>query len=112
MITSFTVLTLLLLALIGVSYWLSSLLLYGRRQPLARTPAAYGMAYEEISFRSKDGLVLQGWWLPAAATERNGTEPVITLLHPFLGNRHGLAVQPQGWPRSFCETSKTNTNMV
>jgi uncharacterized protein len=97
----FVLLLLFLLALIGMSYWISTLLLYGRRQPITRTPAAYGLAYEDVTFRSKDGLTLQGWWLPAAATQRNGTEPVVILLHPFLGNRHGLLVQQPGWPRLF-----------
>lgn len=101
MITGFALLALLLLALIGVSYWISSRLLYSRRQPIMLTPAAYGLAYEDVTFRSKDGLLLQGWWLPAAATRRNGTEPVVILLHPHFGNRHGLSVQQQGWARLF-----------
>lgn len=102
MMSAFLVLVLLfLLALIGMSYWISTLLLYGHRHPLTRTPAEYGLAYEDVTFRSKDGLSLQGWWLPAAATQRNRSEPVVILLHPFLGNRHGLSVQQQGWPRLF-----------
>lgn len=101
MITSFVLLALLLLSFIGVSYWISSLLLYGRRQPLVRTPAVYGLAYEEVTFRNKDDLTLQGWWLPAASTQQNRVEPVVILLHPFLGNRHGLSVQQKGWPRLF-----------
>lgn len=63
MITVFVLLALLLLALIGVSYWISSLLLYSRRQPICQTPATYGMAYEEITFRNPavfSPLVL-GW---------------------------------------------------
>ncbi|MCE7984275.1 MAG: hypothetical protein DYG89_24130 [Caldilinea sp. CFX5] len=98
MIPILVLLTLFLLTLIGVSYWIADLLLYGRRQPITRTPTDYGLAYEDVTFRSKDGLLLKGWWLPAAVT---ADAPVIVLLHPHFGNRHGLSVQQQGWPRLF-----------
>lgn len=99
MITGFVLLALSLLALIGVSYWISGLLLYGRRQPITCTPKEYGMVYEDVSFRSKDGLLLNGWWLPAVTA--NAAAPVVLLLHPHFGNRQGLSVQHQGWPRLF-----------
>ncbi|MEZ4869062.1 MAG: hypothetical protein R3C14_47510 [Caldilineaceae bacterium] len=85
------------LALLGVSDWLANLLLYARRQPLTRTPADYGLPYEEVSCRSQDGLRLHGWWIPAAAAD----PPVMLILHPRFGNRHGLCVAQQPWPPLF-----------
>ena len=33
------------------------------------TPASFGLAFEEVSFRSRDGVALAGWWVPAAEPE-------------------------------------------
>jgi fermentation-respiration switch protein FrsA (DUF1100 family) len=35
---------------------------------LKQTPAALGLAYEEVGFSSLDGTPLHGWWLPAQGT--------------------------------------------
>ncbi|MBM4466520.1 MAG: alpha/beta hydrolase [Chloroflexi bacterium] len=43
-----------------------------RRTPDVRTdPADYGLSYEEVAFKSRDGLILRGWFIPAA--EPRGT---------------------------------------
>ncbi|MDH4137348.1 MAG: hypothetical protein OEW09_11640, partial [Anaerolineae bacterium] len=34
-------------------------------------PAQYGLAYEEVTFPSRDGLTLRGWFIPAP--EARGT---------------------------------------
>lgn len=37
-----------------------------RRTPDVRAdPSDYGLAYEEVAFRSRDGLTLRGWFIPA-----------------------------------------------
>lgn len=96
---AFVFLAALCLALFGLGYWISSLLLYARRQPLARTPAHHGLAYEAVTFPSRYGLALQGWWIPPPHPASQG--PAVVLLHPLFGNRHGFSAQHQGWPRLF-----------
>jgi pimeloyl-ACP methyl ester carboxylesterase len=92
----------LLFLCFAVAYWLANLLLYPRRQPLLHTPADYGMAYEEVTFRSKDRLRIKGWWIPAAGPAVSPLSiPVVIILHPFLGNRHGLVRKARGQPRHF-----------
>jgi len=86
----------LLLAVLGFSFWLSSLLLYPPRQPLTRTPKDYNLAYEEVSFSSTDRLALKGWWIPAGEHA-----PAVILLHPLLGNRHGFSAHRTPWPAMF-----------
>jgi hypothetical protein len=49
-----------------------------------RTPAAFGLAFEEASFTSADGVALRGWWVPAEAGS-------------------GSAVLVHGWNRSRAE---------
>ncbi len=45
-------------------------------------PADYGLTYEDVSFPSRDGLPLRGWWL-----EADSSSPVIILVHGAGGNR-------------------------
>ena len=33
------------------------------------TPASFELAFEEVSFRSRDGVALAGWWVPTAEPE-------------------------------------------
>jgi fermentation-respiration switch protein FrsA (DUF1100 family) len=47
------------------------------------TPWELGVPHEEIDFRTEDGLLLDGWWLPSAGAERT-----LTALHGHRGARH------------------------
>lgn len=47
------------------------------------TPADLGMAYEDVTFRTDDGLRLAGWLIPAARE----TRATVILLHGFSGHR-------------------------
>lgn len=49
----------------------ATLPLMRRRQPDPLDhPASYGMPCEDISFPSRDGLALGGWWIPASSPPR------------------------------------------
>ena len=52
------------------------------RQPVERTPAAVGLAYREVAFRSADGLALRGWWVGKAGASR-----AALLVHGFSGDK-------------------------
>src|SRR5687768_2928737 len=57
-------------------------LLYFPSRPIATTPAAAGLAFEDVMFDAGDGVRLHGWWVPATA-------PVIghiLLCHGNAGN--------------------------
>ena len=45
---------------------LTKLMLVGRRAPLDRTPLSEGMQYEDVTFKSTDGLDIRGWFIPAS----------------------------------------------
>lgn len=51
------------------------------RQPITRTPASYGLLYEDLTVVTADGLKLAGWYLPS----QNGA--AILALHGFRGDR-------------------------
>ncbi len=74
----------------GISYIFSRLLIYSHRQPVVRSPAEYGMTYEDVSFRSSDGLLLEGTFVPG---KKKG---IIVITHPFPFNRYGFMAKYQG----------------
>jgi len=51
-------------------YWLGGLAVTRRfqfpdRENAGLTPASFGLPFEDASFRSRDGVELAGWWVPA-----------------------------------------------
>jgi dienelactone hydrolase len=79
---------------IAISYIFSSIILRALRQPIVTTPADYGLDYEDVEFKSTDGLRLKGWFIPAEPTSER--DRVVILTHPFPFNRHGFLVKNQG----------------
>ncbi len=46
-------------------------------------PSRFGADYDDICFTSQDGLLLRGWWIPAA----HSPEGTVILSHGMLANR-------------------------
>jgi uncharacterized protein len=55
----------------------------GPRERKFVTPWELGIPHEEVSFRTEDGLLLRGWWLPAPQAKRT-----VIALHGHRGARH------------------------
>src|SRR5690242_21328003 len=51
------------------------------RKPITRTPADLGVAFEDVSFTTEDGITLSGWYIPA----RNGR--TLIACHGIYDNR-------------------------
>ena len=83
---------LLFLALVATGYWISNLIMYPPLQRLYSSPEDYGLAFEDVDFKSQDGLELKGWWIPAVASGHTSS-PAIILLHPMFGNRQGFTAR-------------------
>jgi len=58
-----------------------------QRSPILRRPDEYGMAYEDISFPSTDGINLEGWYMPATSPSNK----IVICNHFSPGNRYGYA---------------------
>jgi pimeloyl-ACP methyl ester carboxylesterase len=54
------------------------------RNPVEKTPADYGLPYEEVTVTTEDGLKLVGWYIPS----QNGA--VVLCQHGLYGNRASL----------------------
>jgi pimeloyl-ACP methyl ester carboxylesterase len=96
---------LLAAAVLVISYIFSGMVIHSRRQPIVRTPQEYGMPYEDIEFKSTDGLTIKGWFIPAPSAK---TDKVIILTHPMPMNRHGFLAKNQGFPPMF----KTDVDLL
>ncbi|MDZ4263478.1 MAG: alpha/beta hydrolase [Pseudomonadota bacterium] len=59
-----------LLALLSLLLTGCTNLFFMPMERLVRTPAEIGLEYRDVSFRSSDGTLLHGWWLPAKGTTR------------------------------------------
>lgn len=60
------------------------------RTPILRTPKDYDMAFEDISFKTADGVTIKGWFIPA------DSDKVIISNHFSPGNRYGFAGHLEG----------------
>jgi fermentation-respiration switch protein FrsA (DUF1100 family) len=54
------------------------------RKPLSRTPADFGVTFEDVTFQTEDGITLSGWFIPA----RN--RRTLIGCHGILDNREQL----------------------
>jgi fermentation-respiration switch protein FrsA (DUF1100 family) len=75
----------LLAALVLVFTWLHAWrLTHPARRPITRTPADLGIAFEDVTFTTEDGVTLSGWFIPS----RNGH--TIIGCHGILASREQL----------------------
>ncbi|WP_425063579.1 alpha/beta hydrolase [Pyruvatibacter mobilis] len=82
----------LLVLVVGV---LPTLLMAAQREALEETPADHGIAYEDVSLTTADGVAINGWWMPdatpAGIDEFTGepieTRGVIIFVHGANSNR-------------------------
>jgi hypothetical protein len=62
------------------------------RSPVLKTPGDYGLAYDDVSFPSSDGVPLEAWFIPC-----EGSTKLIIANHPLWFNRYGLPAHLEPW---------------
>ncbi len=67
---------------------LSQLMIFGYASDPWRNPAELGLPSEQVSFPSRDGLRLQGWFIPREGAD-NTAAPTIAFVHGWPWNRNG-----------------------
>jgi uncharacterized protein len=65
---------------------------YQARSPLVHSPSEHGLDFEEVSFPSRDGVPLEGWFIPAA-----GSDKLVIANHPMGFTRSGLPAHREPW---------------
>jgi fermentation-respiration switch protein FrsA (DUF1100 family) len=89
------VLVLVLLAVVaylGISWKYADGVTRVVRDPLTKTPAYVQSAYEDVSFKSRDGLNLKGWWFPAPGNL--STTKAVVMVHGKDQNRIDSSFDP------------------
>ena len=107
MLTFLIILAVLIILYVAVCFIFSRLILYPVRQPIFELPSDYGMDYEDISFKTSDGLNIAGWYI------KGSSDSLLIFTHPFSFNCAGLLATAQGliWMTKkdihFLKTAKT-----
>ncbi|MBD8892650.1 alpha/beta hydrolase [Labrenzia suaedae] len=65
---------------------------YSFRAPLLKTPADYGLDFEDVTFASEDGVPLEAWYIPCP-----GSAKLIIANHPRWFNRYGCPTHIEPW---------------
>jgi len=58
------------LALAGLSFFFFWLYAHPKRYPGAQTPAAFGLKFEAVKLKTSDGVELDAWFVPNAASKK------------------------------------------
>lgn len=77
---------------------------FGRqlRSPVYHWPEEAGLDYEEVSFPSRDGTPLDGWFIPAP-----GSDKLIIANHPMGYSRSGQPSQFEPWRSLWASSGNT-----
>ncbi|TCB97187.1 alpha/beta hydrolase [Micromonospora zingiberis] len=65
---------------------------YPPRSPVLRSPGELGLDVEDVTFPSRDGVPLEGWFLPAPGATR-----LVIANHPMGFTRAGLPTHLEPW---------------
>ncbi|WBB98024.1 alpha/beta hydrolase [Solwaraspora sp. WMMA2059] len=73
------------------------------RSPVWHSPTEAGLDFQEVTFPSKDGVPLEGWYIPAA-----GSDKLIIANHPLWFSRSGLPAHLEPWKSMWAATGNDN----
>jgi uncharacterized protein len=82
-------LLLALVAYFGISLWVANAVTRVDRLPLDPPATTIAPTHEDVAFRSRDGLVLKGWWFPVSGADR-----AIVIVHGRARNRVNSSFHP------------------
>ena len=71
---------------------LAKALSFPHRSPILKTPADVGLAFQEMSFLSSDGVSLEAWFIP-----REGSDKLVIANHPMGFSRYGFPSHLEPW---------------
>jgi alpha-beta hydrolase superfamily lysophospholipase len=75
--------------LLAASYWGAGIILYPpNKLRLEAFPEQFGLRYEKISFKTKDGLTLKGWFIPSNSDPKE--ERTLLMCHGWGDNKGEL----------------------
>jgi pimeloyl-ACP methyl ester carboxylesterase len=82
-------------------------LAYVSRSPVLRTPADEGLAYEDLTYPSADGVPLEAWFIPRADSTK-----LIVAMHAFGFSRYGFPGHVAPWRSAFGPGNDTEIDFI
>ena len=77
---------------------ISNLMIKPGKSPVFETPEKYGLEYEDVTFKAKDGVTLSGWLI------KGGTDKIIIQSHYGVqASRSGYTPEGKGNPKIWKE---------
>lgn len=83
------VVVLVLFVYLGISLWVANGVTRVERLPLDPPATAIAASHEDVAFRSRDGLLLRGWWFGVAGADR-----AVVMVHGRARNRVNSSFHP------------------
>src|SRR5207248_180817 len=80
---------LVLFVYLGISLWVANGVTRVERLPLDPPATAIAASHEDVAFRSRDGLLLRGWWFGVAGADR-----AVVIVHGRARNRVNSSFHP------------------
>lgn len=81
---------LLVAAVLGLCWWGAGIILHPpAMSPMWVFPEQFGLRYEKVSFKTRDGLTLKGWFMPSP----NGDRRTVLMCHGWGDNKGELLKQ-------------------
>jgi len=66
------------------------------RSPILANPSSVGLAYDDVTFPSEDGVPLEAWFIP-----RDGSRKLVIANHPRFFSRYGFPSHLDPWRSMF-----------
>ena len=81
------VLVVIALIYLFISYFISSTIIHLNRQPVPKNPRDYGMDFENIEYKTSDGVTIKGWLIPGSLNK------LVIITHVGGLTKYGSTVQ-------------------
>ncbi|MCP4603729.1 MAG: alpha/beta fold hydrolase [Proteobacteria bacterium] len=82
---------------------LATMVIHAEVQQIIKDPSEYGLEFEDVEFKSLDGLSLAGWLIPA------DSDKIIVFTHPMGFTRYGYNVSGPHFVDTTVEVEFLNT---
>lgn len=87
-ILSFSMIVCMLL--VGTSVYIGYRVMNPERKDISELPSDWDLSYEDIEFTSKDGVTLEGWWIPSQKDHHLfSSKKTVVFAHGYGYNRAG-----------------------
>jgi len=93
----FSVVLLCVAVFVLFCYFISRTVIHLDRQPVPKTPADYGLDFQNVEFKAVDNVKIKGWLIPSASKK------LVVVTHVGGLTKYGSTKQFKSWSKLFDE---------